>query len=73
MYLCHTHTLIFLTAIRDRFAFLGTAPVWKLLLVLFGAATVIYAVGTAADWLMSWGMKLLGIDRLLKKLDIKMD
>lgn len=69
VYLCHTHTLIFLTAIRNQFGFLGTAPVWKLLIVLFGATAVIYAVGTAADWVLTQGMKLLRIDRLLKKLD----
>lgn len=70
VYLCHTHTLIFLTAIRGRFADLGTAPVWKLLAVLFGATAVIYALGTAADWLLTKAMRLLRLDRLLKKLDM---
>ena len=69
VYLCHTHTLIFQTAIGGQFGFLGTAPVWKLLAVLFGATVLIYAVGTVWDWIIGWGMKLLGLDRLLKKLD----
>lgn len=69
VYLMHTHTLLFLTGIRGQFAWLGTAPLWELLGVLFGAALVIYVLGTAADWLLTMGMSLLGIDRGLKKLD----
>ena len=69
VYLCHTHTLIFSTAISGHFAYLGTAPVWKLLVVLFGATVVIYGVGTAADWALTKAMRLLRLDKLLKKLD----
>ena len=69
VYLCHTHTLIFLTAIRGRFTWLGTAPVWELAAVTVGATVFIYAVGTAADWLLTRAMKLVRFDRLLKKLD----
>ena len=69
VYLCHTHTLIFLTAIRGRFTWLGTAPLWELLAVTIGAAVFIYAVGTAADWLITRAMQLTRFDKLLKKLD----
>ncbi len=69
VYLLHTHTLIFLTAIRGRFAYLGTAPVWSMMAVLFGVTAVIFFAGIAADWVISQGMKLLRLDRLLKKLD----
>ena len=72
VYLFHTHTLIFLTAIRSRFAWLATAPSWKLVAVTAGATVVIFAVGIAADWLLTQGMKLVGINRLLKKLDAKL-
>lgn len=71
VYLLHTHALIFLTAIRGRFATLGTAPTLKMAAVLFGATAVIFIAGIAADWLFSQGMKLLRIDRLLKKLDLR--
>lgn len=69
VYLLHTHTLIFLTAIRGRFADLGTAPVVKLLAVLSGATAVIFFAGIAADCILTQAIKLLRIDRLLKKLD----
>ena len=69
VYLCHTHTLVFLTAISGQFAWLGTAPVWKLLVGTFGATGIIYAVGTAMDWILTWLMKLVKLDRILKKLD----
>ena len=69
VYLFHTHTLIFLTAIRGRFACLGTGPVWEMLAVLFGVTAVIFCAGIAADWVITQGMKLLRLDRLLKKLD----
>lgn len=70
VYLCHTHTLIFLTAIRGQFAWLGTAPVWELAAVVIAVTVFIYAVGTAADWLLTRMTQLLRVDRLLKKLDI---
>ena len=69
VYLCHTHTLIFLTAIGSQFAWLGTAPVWELAGVTVGATVFIYAVGTAADWLLTKAMQLARLDHLLKKLD----
>lgn len=69
VYLLHTHTLIFWTFIGNRFAWLGTAPVWKLVAVTAIATACIYAVGTAADWLVTQTMKLTRFDKLLKKLD----
>lgn len=71
VYLFHTHILIFLTAIRGRFAYLGTAPIWKMLAVLFGTTALIFCVGIVVDWIISWGIKLLRIDQLLKKLDTR--
>lgn len=69
VYLLHTHTLIFLTAIRGRFGSLGTGPTLKMLAVLFGATAVIFCLGIVADWVISRIIKLLRVDRLLKKLD----
>ena len=69
VYLCHTHTLIFLTAIGSRFVRLSFAPLWELLGVTAGATVFIYAVGTAADWLLTKAMQLVRFDQLLKKLD----
>ena len=71
VYLCHTHNLIFSTAIGSRFAWLGTAPVWELLAVTAGAVVFIYAVGTAADWLLVQSLRLTRLDKLLKNLDGK--
>ena len=66
VFLFHTHTLVFLTAIRGRFAWLGTAPMWELLGVLLGATAFIYILGTAVDWLIDKAMALTRLDRLLK-------
>ena len=68
VYLLHTNTLIFLTAIRNRFIWLATAPVWELLGVLLGVTVLIYALGTAADALVTRLFRLARIDTLLKKL-----
>lgn len=69
VFLFHTHTLVFLTAIRGQFAWLGTAPLFELLGVLLGATVVIYALGTAADWLIDKCIQITRLDRLIKKLD----
>ena len=69
VFLFHTHTLVFLTAIRGQFAWLGTAPLFELLGVLLGATVVIYALGTAADWLIDKAIQITRLDRLVKKLD----
>ena len=69
VYLLHTHTLIFSTAIGGRFAYLGTARTLKMLVVLFGATAVIFLAGIAADWIISQIFRLIRIDKLLKKID----
>ena len=66
VFLFHTHTLVFLTAIRGQFAWLGTAPLWELLGVLLGATAFIYILGTVADWLIDKAMAITRLDRLLK-------
>jgi surface polysaccharide O-acyltransferase-like enzyme len=66
VFLFHTHTLVFLTAIRGRFAWLGTAPLWELLGVLLGATAFIYILGTVVDWLIDKAMAITRLDRLLK-------
>lgn len=67
VYLLHTHVLIFQNAIAGRFAWLASEPLHILLGVLFGSALVIYAAGTALDMLISAGIRLMRVDRLLKK------
>lgn len=69
VYLAHTHTLIFHQCISGKLAHLGTAPVWEMLLKLFGVTLLIYVIGTAADWAITVGMKVTGFDKLLKKAD----
>lgn len=69
IYLLHTHPLIFQNIIVGKFASLGTASVPKLLIVLLAAAAIIYAAGTAADWLLSKALNLLRLPKPLKKLD----
>ena len=66
VFLFHTHTLVFQTAIRGRFLWLSTAPLWELLGVLLGATAFIYILGTAADWLIDQAFRITRLDRLLK-------
>jgi surface polysaccharide O-acyltransferase-like enzyme len=73
VFLFHTHTLVFLTAIRGRFAWLGTAPLWELLGVLLGATAFIYILGTVVDWLIDRAMAITRLDRLLKLPDRLID
>ena len=49
VFLFHTHTLILLPAIRSRFGWLATAPVWELVAVIAGTTALIFFVGIAAD------------------------
>lgn len=69
VYLLHAHPLMFRYVLEDRFAALGTGSIGALIGTVFAAAILIFAAGTAADWLLSAVLKLLRIDRLLKKLD----
>lgn len=73
VFLFHTHTLVFLTAIRGQFAWLGTAPMWELLGVLLGATAFIYILGTVVDWLIDKAMSITRLDRLLKLPDRLID
>ena len=66
VFLFHTNTLIFSTAIGGRFSWLGTAPVWELLGVLLGATALIYIIGTVMDWLIDKAVAITRLDRLLK-------
>lgn len=69
VYLLHAHPLMFRYVLEDRFAALGAGSIGALIGTVFAAAVLIFAAGTAADWLLSAVLKLLRIDRLLKKLD----
>lgn len=66
VFLFHTHTLVFLTAIRGQFARFATAPGLQLMGVLLGATAFIYITGTAADWLIDQAFRITRLDRLLK-------
>ena len=70
VYLFHAHPLMFRHVLEGRFAHLGTAPIPTLLGTVLLSSLVIYALGTAADWLLTKAMRLLRLDRLLKKLDM---
>lgn len=69
VYLAHTHTLVFAHCISGRLAGLAAAPLWELLAKLFAVTLLIYAVGLAADWAITMGMRLTRLDRLMKKAD----
>lgn len=69
VYLLHAHPLMFRYVLEDRFAALGTGSIGALIGTVFAAAILIFAAGTAADWLVTGALKLLRVDRLLKKLD----
>ena len=71
IYLLHSHPLMFQYAMEGRFSGLGTSPVPVMLGGILAAAAVICAAGLAADWLAERIIKLLKLDRLLKKLDPK--
>ena len=69
VYLSHAHPLMFRYVLENRFSFLGTGSIPAMLGTVFAAALAICAAGIILDWLLSSVMKLLGIPRLLKKLD----
>lgn len=68
VYLFHAHPLMF-RLLEGRFSYLGSAGLPELVGTVLLAALVIYLAGTAADWLLTAMLKLLRVDRLLKKLD----
>ncbi len=57
VYLFHVQPLVFRHLLTDSLAALGTAPVYRVLGILFAAAAAVYALGTAADWVMSLGLQ----------------
>ena len=69
VYLLHAHPLVFRYVLEGRFASLGTGSIPELVGTVLGAAGIIFAAGTAADWVLTVILKFLKIDRLLKKLD----
>ena len=69
VYLFHAHPLLFRYALEDRFAALGTSPIPALIGTVFAGAVLICIAGVVADWLLTAALKLLRIDKLLKKLD----
>ena len=69
VYLLHAHPLVFRYLLEDRFAHLGSGSIAQLVGTVLASALAICAAGMAADWLLTRSMKLLRIDRLLKRLD----
>lgn len=69
VYLLHAHPLVFRLVLEGRFSHLGTGPIPVMLGTVLAWTAGILAAGIAADCLLTQGMKLLRIDRLLKKLD----
>lgn len=69
VYLLHAHPLMFRYVLENRFAHLGTGSIPVMVGTVFAAALIICAAGMASDRLLTWLMKLVRLDRLLKKLD----
>ena len=69
MYLLHAHPLVFRYVLENRFVHLGTGTIPALLGTVLCWSLVICAAGLAADLLLTGLMKLLRLDRLIKKLD----
>ena len=74
IYLAHAHPLVFRFLLEGRFAYLGSASVPVLVFTILGAALGICLAGILYDWLLTRAvltglLKLLRLDRLLKKLD----
>lgn len=66
VYLFHAHPLMF-RLLEGRFACLGTSPLPVLLGTIAGVSLLICLLGMGSDWCLSRLLRLLGIDRLLKK------
>ena len=74
IYLTHAHPLVFRFLLENRFAHLGAASLPVLVGTVFGTAFMICLAGLLHDWvlteyILNWLLRLLRIDRLLKKLD----
>ena len=69
IYLLHAHPLVFRFLLENRYAHLGTASLPAVLLHIFGVSLPICLTGLCLDLCLAGALKLLRIDRLLKKLD----
>ena len=76
IYLAHAHPLVFRFLLENRFAHLGTANLPVLTGIVIAAAFVICLAGLLHNWVLTNCfltplLRLLRIDRLLKKLDTR--
>ena len=69
VYLLHAHPLVFRHVLENRFAHLGTGSIGAMIGSVLLWTAVICAAGIAADAALTALLKLLKVDRLLKKLD----
>lgn len=69
VYLAHAHPLMFRFVLENRFSHLGTGSIGAMVGTVLAAAGGICAAGLFLDWLVSMLLRLLRIDRLLKRLD----
>ena len=69
IYLLHAHPLVFRFLLEDRYAHLGTASIPAILGTILGISLAICWMGLWLDYCLTGVMRLLRIDRLLKKLD----
>lgn len=69
IYLLHAHPLVFRFLLENRYAHLGSSSVPVMLGTVLGVSLLICLSCLLLDWCLTGVLKLLGIDRLLKKLD----
>ena len=69
VYLLHAHPLVFRHVLENRFAHLGTGSIGAMIGTVLLWTAVICAAGIAADAALTALLKLLQVDRLLKRLD----
>lgn len=69
VYLLHAHPLMFRYILENRFAHLGTSSIPTMIAALALWSLVICAAGLAADRALTVLLRLLGADRLVRRLD----
>lgn len=69
IYLLHAHPLVFRYLLENFYVYLGTASIPVMLGTVLGASLLICLLGLWLDRCLTGLMRLLRIDRLLKKLD----
>ena len=69
IYLLHSHPLVFRYLLENHYAYLGTASIPAMLGTVLGTALLICLAGLLADGCLTGLLRLLRVDRLLKKLD----